>query len=111
MPPTADLGLVPLILPDPASHQLDVIFLHGLNGHRERSWTNKSSQLWPLWLMNDLPGTRVWTYGYEASINVGSRDSIRLHAIRLLSLLVNEGAGKCVCTYPLCPISRQDTNE
>lgn len=96
MPSTVDVGLVPLILPNAEIHALDIVFIHGLNGHRARSWTNNNSDLWPLWLREDLPGARVWTYGYDAGINLGSKDGIKLHSIRLLGALVEKGVGKSV---------------
>jgi hypothetical protein len=43
-------GLSPLLIPDPASHKIDVVFVHGLNGHRSRTWTNEDSEAWPRWL-------------------------------------------------------------
>ena len=93
----AETGLAPLLLPDPAWHKVDIVFVHGLNGHRSRSWTNQASELWPLWLRDDLEGTRAWTYGYDASITIGSKDSIKLHSIRFLEDLIRNGVGKSVC--------------
>lgn len=97
MPGGEDVGLVPLVLPDPRLHALDVVFIHGLNGHRTQSWTNNASELWPLWLREDLSGTRAWSYGYDAGIAIGSRDDIGVHSISLLSALVEKGVGKTVC--------------
>lgn len=42
--------------------------MHGLNGHREKSWTNSESKI--LWLRDllplQLPNARVLTFGYDA---------------------------------------------
>ena len=97
MPLEQETGLSPLLLPEPSHHRIDVVFVHGLNGHRSKSWTNQASELWPLWLREDLVGTRAWTYGYDASITIGSRDSIKLHSIRFLDTLVSYSVGKSVC--------------
>jgi hypothetical protein len=91
-------GLSPLLLPDLASHKVDIVFVHGLNGHRSRTWTNQASELWPLWLRDDLEGVRAWTYGYDASVTIGSRDSIKLHSIRFLDLMVGSMVGKSAST-------------
>jgi hypothetical protein len=96
MASAVDVGLAPLILPDQSLHCLDVVFIHGLNGQRARSWTNSSSELWPLWFIDDLPGARAWTYGYDAGIAVSSRDGMNLHSVRFLSALVEKGIGKSV---------------
>jgi hypothetical protein len=96
MTSSPDLGLTPIALPDPTLHSLDVIFVHGLNGHRSRTWTNANSELWPLWLAADLTGAGLWTYGYDASIIFGSKDNIALHATRLLGSLVESKIGKPV---------------
>jgi hypothetical protein len=92
MASAVDVGLAPLILPDQSLHCLDVVFIHGLNGQRARSWTNSSSELWPLWFIDDLPGARAWTYGYDAGIAVSSRDGMNLHSVRFLSALVEKGS-------------------
>jgi len=42
--------------------------VHGLNGHREKSWTDSESNI--LWLRDllplQLPNARVLTFGYDA---------------------------------------------
>jgi hypothetical protein len=96
MPTGQETGLSPLLLPESSHHKIDIIFVHGLNGHRSKSWTNEAAELWPLWLRDDLEGTRAWTYGYDASITIGSRDSIKLHSILFLENLVSNGVGKSV---------------
>lgn len=97
MPYGTESGLSSLILPEPSCHALDIFFVHGLNGHRCASWTNRASELWPLWLREDLVGARAWTYGYDASIIIASRDDIKLYLIRFLENLVEKGVGRSVC--------------
>lgn len=63
-----DFGLQQLTFPDPSHCVIDVVFIHGLDGHRSRTWTSPlSGDVWPLWLRDDVPGARVWTYGYNSS--------------------------------------------
>lgn len=47
-----------------------VLFVHGLAGHFEMTWTMKgssSSVLWPRWLAEDISGIGLWLVGYPAA--------------------------------------------
>ncbi len=49
---------------------LHVIFVHGLSGDIETTWTcdiSGSAVLWPSWLQEDIPGTALWLVGYPAA--------------------------------------------
>lgn len=66
------LGLKILFAP-PLSNDTSVctniIFVHGLGGHREKTWTYaESNAFWPSWLHNVewLENTRVMAFGYDA---------------------------------------------
>lgn len=73
---------------------VDIVLVHGLNGHPRDSWTSKSGCFWPVDL---LPGVlaplrpRILTYGYNANVAAftdgASRDSIVSHAETLVSNL------------------------
>jgi hypothetical protein len=82
----SDLGF--RIVQRPQSPTADLIFIHGLNGHRIDSWTNRSGEFWLPWLGNYLPDVRVWTFGYNAEIYFGPRDALDLHAIQFLRELL-----------------------
>jgi len=60
---------------------IDIVAVHGLNGHREKSWTDDQSRV--LWLRDllphQLPNVRVLTFGYDA-------DTLRLSGVSQLSL-------------------------
>src|SRR5258708_13176859 len=73
----------------PQSPTADLIFIHGLNGHRCATWTNKSGVYWLPWLESHLPDVRVWTYGYDADIFSGSRDALDVHATKFLTELLH----------------------
>lgn len=47
---------------DPFSY----VFLHGLNGDPERTWTHENGFYWPSRIAKDVPGSRVMVYGYNA---------------------------------------------
>ena len=47
-----------------------IVFVHGLTGNRETTWTHKQTQsFWPQTLLvRDLPKARILTFGYDADI-------------------------------------------
>lgn len=62
---------------EPGEFQVDIIAIHGLDGHRENTWKDKqdhqqSAEDQPLWLRDflpaDLPGSRIFTYGYNSKV-------------------------------------------
>jgi hypothetical protein len=82
-----DLGFA--IVQRPQSPTADLIFIHGLDGHRSATWTDRSGVFWLSWFERYLPEVRVWTYGYDADINSGSRDALDLHATRFLTEILH----------------------
>jgi len=82
-----DLGLA--IFQRLQSPTADLIFIHGLNGHRCATWTNRSGKFWLPWLGNYLPDVRLWTYGYNADIHSSSRDALDIHATQFLTELLH----------------------
>lgn len=68
--------------------QADMIFLHGLRGHAEKTWS-KGDICWPRDLLpKDLPHVRIISWGYDSSvlkpIKASSQASIFGHAENLL---------------------------
>ena len=49
---------------------LDIIAIHGLNGHPRNTWTSQSPGGETFWLQDllpaSLPGARVFTFGYDS---------------------------------------------
>ncbi|PVF91422.1 hypothetical protein CPB86DRAFT_878527 [Serendipita vermifera] len=46
---------------------IDIIAIHGLDGHRERSWTAENGTMWLRDLLPlDIPSARILTYGYDS---------------------------------------------
>ncbi|CAI7618959.1 unnamed protein product [Penicillium glandicola] len=74
---------------------IDIVFVHGLNGHPHDSWTSKTTGcFWPTDLLPDVLASlcpRILTYGYNANVTAftdgTSRDSVISHAETLASSL------------------------
>lgn len=70
-----------------------IVFIHGLKGDREKTWTAPGSiEPWPKTLLpTKLPTARILTFGYDAHVvdwhGVVSRNRIGDHAWNLLTAL------------------------
>ncbi|KIV87767.1 hypothetical protein PV11_03289 [Exophiala sideris] len=55
---------------DPGHADVDIVFIHGLPGDRERTWTHEAAlEPWPKAILPDhLPSARILTFGYDAYI-------------------------------------------
>lgn len=69
------------------------MFVHGLTGNRETTWTDKSASVfWPAHLLHaDIPNTRIVTFGYDADVvhfwGAASQNQVRNHALNLMNAL------------------------
>lgn len=46
-----------------------VVFVHGLTGNREKTWTHANAMFWPGTLLSqDFPRARIMTFGYDADV-------------------------------------------
>ncbi|RBR09691.1 hypothetical protein FVER53590_11729 [Fusarium verticillioides] len=53
--------------------QVDIVFLHGLRGDREKAWT-KNGVVWPKDLLpDDIPASRIFLFGYDTNITSTGR--------------------------------------
>jgi hypothetical protein len=79
---------------------VDVVFVHGLNGHPQKTWTAHNGKFWPTDL---LPVTlksvkaRILVYGYNADVYAygggdknASSDQIHQHAQTMITNLSME---------------------
>ena len=76
---------------------VDVVAIHGLNGDAYNTWTHQKSR--NLWLRDqlprDLPGARIYTYGYPSHLLFSkSKAQIRDYASKLLSCLSTARVGQ-----------------
>lgn len=97
----------------PAGAEVDVVFVHGLNGHPYDTWTSEGSKVfWPAQLLPPIlqeEKTRIVVYGYDADVTSFtdgvSPDKIHNHAEHLVAelsanrrvgLLYRLGGGQCM---------------
>lgn len=84
------------------SEYFSIVVVHGLNGHRDKTWTAANGKHWPRDLLpNDIPNAQVFCWGYNANTH-GDRVSCQYlydHAQTLVSdlclerSLTNVGSG------------------
>ena len=71
---------------------VSIVFLHGLNGHPENTWTYKEGEesfYWPWELRKYFENLRVIVYGYNADLETGfERNLVRIR--NLASSLVTD---------------------
>ncbi|KAK3896423.1 sesB-related regulatory [Staphylotrichum tortipilum] len=81
------------LLHSAAQSTVDIVFVHGLTGDREKTWTASGwSEPWPKTLLpSELPTARVLTFGYDAYVTdwkgMVSQSRIANHAWKLLTSL------------------------
>lgn len=81
---------------------VDIIFVHGLRGHRENTWST-GDFCWPRDLLpNDLDTSRIISWGYDANVadflSSSSQASMHAHATALLEDISMEREEN-VCLY------------
>ncbi|KAI3326402.1 hypothetical protein HD806DRAFT_405775 [Xylariaceae sp. AK1471] len=82
-----------VVCEDPEA-SLDIVAVHGLNGHREKTWTAANGVHWLRDLLpKDLPGIRVLTWGYDANTHASDRVSCHYlydHSLELVADLTRK---------------------
>ncbi|CAH0054254.1 unnamed protein product [Clonostachys solani] len=83
------LGIKALHCPEPCD--VDIVFIHGLSGDREKTWTGPNqTEPWPKTILPDrLPTARILAFGYDAKWlkDSSSRNRVQEHASNLLASL------------------------
>ncbi|KAF5488814.1 Protein SERAC1 [Colletotrichum fructicola] len=70
---------------------VDIVFVHGLTGNREKTWTaHGATEPWPKMLLPaEIPDARILTFGYDADVvnlkGVVSTNRIANHSWKLLT--------------------------
>jgi hypothetical protein len=95
------------VLFDPLDAAVDIVFVHGLTGDRERTWTSPVNGVcWPRDLLPAfLPDARVLTFGYDAYVmqkhGQMAQIDISHHGNDLLNALANERQQYALATRPI----------
>jgi len=76
-------------LSDPPNAIVDIVFVHGLTGNRETTWTHQNGTFWPRDLLRaDIDTARIATWGYDADVvralSNASSNTLRDHGKSLL---------------------------
>lgn len=53
-----------LIVPASAGAQIEIIFVHGLNGDPRGTWRFEDTPSWQTWLSQAVPEANIWSLGY-----------------------------------------------
>jgi len=56
------------VVANPTDAVLDIVFVHGLTGNRDKTWTHANGVFWPQELAKDIPTARIMTFGYDANV-------------------------------------------
>lgn len=75
---------------------LDIVFIHGIKGDPEKTWTNSQGVFWPCWLASELEVVCIHTVGYPSSLfGRWSKKEMNLHerASSLVEHMVSCGIG------------------
>ncbi|KAJ4135525.1 hypothetical protein NW765_009497 [Fusarium oxysporum] len=90
----------------PTDAEIDICFIHGLSGNRDKTWTaHGQHNPWPTELLQSrLAKARLLTYGYDAYVvkkSVSSTNRLIDHANNLLHDLTAERASSGIISRPL----------
>ncbi|KAH8748169.1 Alpha/Beta hydrolase protein [Hyaloscypha sp. PMI_1271] len=84
----ANIGMREVLFEGTNPTNVDIVFVHGLNGDRLATWT-KDKICWPRDLLkDDIPSSRIMSWGYDANVmnflDVAGQSSVAALALQLL---------------------------
>lgn len=88
--------------PNPSSDALvDVVFVHGLTGNHEASWTHEAGGFWPKWIAEDFPAANVYCASYNSQVWVDAAKGGGANLIDLGTILLDLVVAKCGTKRPI----------
>ena len=79
-----------------ANSELDVVFIHGLNGDPKKTWTTKGGEFWPNWLGKEFSNVAIYSIGYRSRffnfLAKPEKDIFEL-AISIMNYILSRGIG------------------
>ena len=101
MEPIKQYGLTEVHRPVTGTALVDVVFVHGLDGHPQSTWTSeKDGVFWPAQLLPPIleeEKARILVYGYDANVTPSmddattmTKDKIHNHVEQLLAVLYED---------------------
>lgn len=94
-------GLFPIhVLPEDTQYPsgkpvyaVDVVAVHGLGGDTYRTWQHPNGNIWLHHISEELPGARIYTYGYDSGVSfsrgAGTLREFARHMLNLIRLTRN----------------------
>lgn len=75
-----------------------IVFVHGLTGNRETTWTHTNGVFWPRELVEDIQTARIMTFGYDADVTklwgTAGNNNLRNHG-KSLAYAVSDRRREC----------------
>lgn len=79
---------------------IDVIFIHGLNGHAVNTWCTSEENCWLSWLSEEFSDISVWSIGYNATPSAWLDDTMPMEE-RAFNILNDLTLTKPIGTRPI----------
>lgn len=85
------------VIHNPKDAMVDIIFIHGLNGHPFNAWKHQNGSFWPMHFLikeEDMPSVRIMTFGYDANITQWTLGAVGQNNITDHAKSLNESIGR-----------------
>jgi hypothetical protein len=82
--------------PTREGREVDLVLVHGLGGHPFETFQADTGEVWPAWFVDEYPGLRVLTVGFDSAHTHSAGDPMPLYdrASEVLAILESKGVGE-----------------